>query len=63
MTLREAITSLVPADMQRLMVAFNNLETDFVKINVNEFVGVNVNDPAKFQILETKNSWAYGKLI
>lgn len=51
---------LTKQQVERLVHAFNNGQTDYITLADNTFVGVNCHDLPNLKITQEKNGWASG---
>lgn len=62
MSMKSKLDSLNSEQRRRLIQAFDNHFSQHIELPDEHFVGVNVNNIANFEILESVGSWAYGKI-
>lgn len=60
--IRELIEKLDPRERQRLMIGFENEFSQHVELPDGKFIGVNMPEDEKFDILEQTGVWSYGEI-
>lgn len=60
--MKEKIAKLTTQQRKQLAFAFDSGISQIIKFGDNEFIGVNVRCFKNLEVLETINSWTYGKI-
>ena len=60
--IRDRLEQLKPEQKRQLMYAFEHDMGQYVKLNENYFIGVNVKPIRNLEILESAGVWAYGRI-
>ena len=60
--MKEKIAELTDQQRRQLSFAFDSGISQIVKFGNNEFIGINLRCFKDFEVLETINTWTYGKL-
>jgi len=58
----EIYEQLDDAEKQRLMIGFENEFAQHVELPEGKFIGVNMSEDKKFNILEQSGIWSYGEI-
>ena len=61
MSLKSRLDNLKIEQRRRLMHAFNGHITQYIELNNNKFIGVNINMP-NFAIEEHAGAWSFGTI-
>lgn len=62
MTIKETLTSLTDKERRLLMYAFEHSLSQYVSIQDNRFIGVNVTHIRSLEINQEAGVWAVGKV-
>lgn len=61
MSIKSILDNLEPGEKRRLVHAFDNGFSQYVELENNRYVGVNIGSAPNFKILETAGVWSYGE--
>lgn len=61
--IRQVMDHLNTADKQLLMVAFEAGTEQIIELVDSHFIGVNISDMGRYDVLERKGEWSYGRIV